>query len=69
MNTKPAIENSNMHGEYQLQERGKQTIAAQNIDKSGSVASFCAEESSHIPPLLEQHQVITMNVCCLDDQD
>ena len=45
MNTKPAIENSNMHGEYQLQERGKQTIAAQNIDKSGSVASFCAEET------------------------
>ena len=45
MNTKPAIENSNMHGEYQLQERGKQTIAAQNIDKSGSVASYCAEET------------------------
>lgn len=45
MNTKPAIENSNMHGEYQLQERGKQTIAEQNIDKSGSVTSFCAEET------------------------
>ena len=45
MNTKPAIENSNMHGEYQLQERGKQTIAEQNIDKAGSVASFCAEET------------------------
>ena len=45
MNTKPAIENSNMHGEYQLQERGKQTIAEQDIDKSGSVASFCAEET------------------------
>ena len=34
-----------MHGEYQLQERGKQTITEQNIDKSGSVASFCAEET------------------------
>ena len=34
-----------MHGEYQLQERGKQTIAEQDIDKSGSVASFCAEET------------------------
>ena len=45
MNTKPAIENSNMHGEYQLQERGKQTIAEQDIDKSGSVASFCAKET------------------------
>ena len=45
MNTKPAIENSNMHGEYQLQERGKQTIAEQNIDKAGSVASFCARET------------------------
>ena len=45
MNTKPAIENSNMHGEYQLQERGKQTITEQDIDKSGSVASFCAEET------------------------
>ena len=45
MNTKPAIENCNMHGEYQLQERGKQTIAEQNIDKSGSVASFCARET------------------------
>ena len=44
MNTKPA-KNSNMHGEYQLQERGKQTITEQNIDKSGSVASFCAEET------------------------
>ena len=44
MNTKPA-KNSNMHGEYQLQERGKQTIAEQDIDKSGSVASFCAEET------------------------
>ena len=45
MSTKPAIENSNMHGEYQLQERGKQTFAEQNIDKAGSVASFCAEET------------------------
>ena len=45
MSTKPAIENSNMHGEYQLQERGKQTIAEQNIDKAGSVASFCARET------------------------
>ena len=45
MNTKPAIENSNMHGEYQLQERGKQTIAEQNIDKAGSAASFCARET------------------------
>lgn len=44
MNTKPA-KNSNMHGEYQLQERGKQTITEQDIDKSGSVASFCAEET------------------------
>ena len=34
-----------MHVEYQLQERGKQTIAEQDIDKSGSVASFCAEET------------------------
>ena len=45
MSTKPAIENSNMHGEYQLQEIGKQTIAEQNIDKAGSVASFCARET------------------------
>ena len=34
-----------MHGEYQLQERGKQTIAEQNIDESVSVVSFCAKET------------------------
>ena len=34
-----------MHGEYQLQEIGKQTIAEQNIDESVSVASFCAKET------------------------
>ena len=44
MNAKQA-KNSNIHGEYQLQETGKQTVAEQNIDKSGSVASFCADET------------------------
>lgn len=42
MNTKPA-KNFNIHGEYH--DRGKQSVAEQNIDQSGSVASFCAKET------------------------
>ena len=42
MKTKPA-KNSNIHGEYH--DRGKQSVAEQNIDKSSSVASFCAKET------------------------
>ena len=42
MNTKPA-KKFNIHGEYH--DRGKQIVAEQNIDKAGSVASFCATES------------------------
>ena len=42
MNTKPA-KKFNIHGEYH--DRGKQSVAEQNTDKSGSVASFCAKET------------------------
>ena len=42
MNTKPA-KKFNIHGEYH--DRGKQIVAEQNVDKAGSVASFCATES------------------------
>ena len=42
MNTKPA-KKFNIHGEYH--DTGKQSVAEQNIDKAGSVASFCATES------------------------
>ena len=42
MNTKPA-KKFNIHGEYH--DRVKQSVAEQNIDKAGSVASFCATES------------------------
>ena len=42
MNTRPA-KKFNIHGEYH--DRGKQSVAEQNIDKSGSVASFCAKET------------------------
>lgn len=42
MNTKPA-KKFNIHGEYD--DRVKQSVAEQNIDKAGSVASFCATES------------------------
>ena len=42
MNTKPA-KKFNIHGEYH--DRVKQSVAEQNIDKAGSVASFCARET------------------------
>ena len=42
MNTKPA-KKCNIHGEYH--DGGKQSVAEQNIDKSYSVASFCAKET------------------------
>ena len=42
MNTKPA-KKFNIHGEYH--DRVKQSVAEQNIDQSGSVASFCAKET------------------------
>ena len=42
MNTKPA-KKFNIHGEYH--DTGKQSVAEQNIDQSGSVASFCADET------------------------
>ena len=42
MNTKPA-KKFNIHGEYH--DRVKQSVAEQNIDKAGSVASFCATET------------------------
>ena len=42
MNTKPA-KKFNIHGEYH--DTGKQSVAEQNIDKAGSVASFCATET------------------------
>ena len=42
MNTKPA-KKVNIHGEYH--DRVKQSVAEQNIDKAGSVASFCARET------------------------
>ena len=42
MNTKPA-KKCNIHGEYH--DGGKQSVAEQNIDKSDSVASFCAKET------------------------
>lgn len=42
MNTKPA-KKINIHGEYH--DTGKQSVAEQNIDKAGSVASFCATET------------------------
>ena len=42
MNTKPA-KKFNIHGEYH--DRVKQSVAEKNIDKAGSVASFCATES------------------------
>lgn len=42
MNTKPA-KKVNIHGEYH--NRVKQSVAEQNIDKAGSVASFCARET------------------------
>ena len=42
MNTKPA-KKFNIHGEYH--DTGKQSVAEQNIDKAGSVASFCARET------------------------
>ena len=42
MNTKPA-KKFNIYGEYH--DRVKQSVAEQNIDKAGSVASFCATES------------------------
>ena len=42
MNTKPA-KKVNIHGEYH--DTGKQSVAEQNIDKAGSVASFCATET------------------------
>ena len=42
MNTKPA-KKFNIHGEYH--DTGKQSVAEQNIDKAGSVASFWATET------------------------
>ena len=42
MNSKPA-KKFNIYGEYH--DRVKQSVAEQNIDKAGSVASFCATES------------------------
>ena len=42
MNTKPA-KKFNIHGEYH--DRVKQSVAEQNIDEAGSVASFCARET------------------------
>ena len=42
MNTKPA-KKFDIHGEYH--DRVKQSVAEQNIDKAGSVASFCATET------------------------
>lgn len=42
MNTKPA-KKFNIYDEYH--DRVKQSVAEQNIDKAGSVASFCATES------------------------
>lgn len=42
MNTKQA-KKFNIHGDYH--DRGKQSVAEQNIDKSGSVASLCAKET------------------------
>ena len=42
MNTKPA-KKFNIYGEYH--DKVKQSVAEQNIDKAGSVASFCATES------------------------
>lgn len=42
MNTKPA-KKFNIHGEYH--DRVKQSVAEQNIDEAGSVASFCARKT------------------------